>query len=86
MKNNNIVKTIFDKSIDGKTGYILPKLDFNHVGEQDRFGGATELDFDLTSIFRADGTDTRRLSSHTKWQRPFVGSLGEFYNLSLKRN
>ena len=27
MKNNNIVKTIFDKSIDGKTGYILPKLD-----------------------------------------------------------
>ena len=27
MKNNNIVKTIFDKSVDGKTGYILPKLD-----------------------------------------------------------
>ena len=66
--------------------YILPKIDFNHIGKKDRLGGVTELNFDLTSIFRSTGTDTRRLSSQTKWVRPFVGSLGEFYNTSLGVN
>lgn len=31
MKNNNIVKTVFDKSTNGKTGYILPKLDVPNI-------------------------------------------------------
>ena len=70
----------------GTVPIILPQLNFNHVGELDRLGGTTELAFDLTSMTRAEGTDVRRFSSHTKWQRPFIGNIGDFYNLSLGLN
>ena len=29
---DKIIRTIFDKSLDGKTGYILPKLDVPEIG------------------------------------------------------
>lgn len=66
--------------------FVLPLVDFNHVGNRDRFGGITNLDFNFLALTREEGTDTRRLSVHTKWQRPVVGKFGDFYNVSVGIN
>lgn len=68
------------------TPFILPLIDFNHVGERDRFGGTTSLDFNFLALTRDLGTDTRRLSMRSRWQRPVVGSFGDIYTFSLGMN
>jgi LPS-assembly protein len=65
---------------------VLPLVDFNHVGEVDRFGGETVLDVNLLAITRTDGTDTRRLSIRPGWRLPFIGPLGDAYKVSLSLN
>lgn len=62
---------------------ILPMIDFNHIGQPDRFGGQTVLDVNLLSLTRDEGADTRRLSIRPGWQLPFLGPLGDAYKLSL---
>ena len=65
---------------------ILPLVDFNYVGNKDRLGGSTNFDFNFLTLTREEGTDTRRLSARSVWQRPFVGVLGDVYNISLGLN
>ncbi|NQU61432.1 MAG: LPS-assembly protein LptD [Rhodospirillales bacterium] len=65
---------------------VLPLIDYNHVGEPDRFGGQTLLDVNFLSLTRSDGSDTRRLSLKPGWQLPFMGPLGDVYKLSLNLN
>jgi len=65
---------------------VLPMVDYNHVGETDRFGGETVLDVNLLAITRTDGSDTRRLSIRPGWRLPFIGPLGDAYKVSLSLN
>jgi LPS-assembly protein len=67
----------------GLTPLVIPLLDYNHVGEADRFGGHTKLDVNLLSLIRNEGTDTRRLSFRPGWQLPYVAPAGDAYKLSL---
>lgn len=68
------------------TPVVLPMVDFNYVGDKDRFGGTTNFDFNFLALTREEGLDTRRLSARSKWQRPFVGKLGDVYNVSFGLN
>jgi len=65
---------------------VLPLVDFNHIGERDRFGGRTQLDFNFLAMTRDEGTDTRRMSVHTLWERPFVGRFGDMPRFRLGLN
>jgi len=65
---------------------VLPLVDFNHVGERDRFGGTTNFDFNFLALTRNEGTDTRRISMRSRWQRPVVGSMGDIYTVSFGMN
>ncbi len=63
---------------------VLPLIDFNHIGNRDRLGGRTSLDANLLALTRVDGTDTRRLSIHPKWERPFLDPLGGISGITLQ--
>ena len=65
---------------------VLPLIDYNFVGNPDRFGGQTTLDVNILSITRNEGSDTRRLSIRPRWQLPFLGPLGDSYKLSFALN
>jgi len=60
----------------------LPMIDFNHVGEADRFGGRTSLDVNLLALTRQDGVDSRRLSVSGGWRLPLRGGIGDIFALS----
>ena len=66
----------------GQTPLVMPMIDFNHVGEADRYGGRTSLDANLLALSRAEGTDSRRLSLEAGWRLPHVDSSGAIFELS----
>ena len=66
----------------GQTPYVLPYMTYNHVGETDHYGGRTEIDSSLVALTRTDGTDTRRLSVVSGWNRPFTTNSGHLFNFS----
>ena len=66
----------------GNTPLVLPMIDFNHVGEPDRFGGRFSLDANFLALTRTGGSDTQRLSLKSGWQLPFLGPGGGAYSLS----
>ncbi len=65
---------------------VLPLADFNYIGDKDRLGGTTNFDFNFLALTREEGLDTRRLSARSRWQRPFIGKLGDVYNVSFGLN
>jgi len=66
----------------GETPFVLPMVDYNHVGEPDRLGGRPSLDVNLLALTRTSGMDTRRLSVKGGWRLPYVGPMGDVYALS----
>ena len=65
-----------------ETPFVLPMVDYNHVGEPDRLGGRPSLDVNFLALTRTAGTDTRRLSVKGGWRLPYVGPMGDVYALS----
>ena len=66
----------------GDTPLVLPMIEFNHVGEPDRFGGRSSLDANFLALTRTVGSDTQRLSLNGGWRVPFLGPGGGAYTLS----
>jgi LPS-assembly protein len=65
----------------GDTPIVLPKLDFNYVGEPGSFGGQWQVDANFLGLTRTDGTNTRRVSALTKWELPHTTAFGEIYRV-----
>lgn len=65
------------------TPIVLPMIDYNHIGEADRWGGRTSLDINLMALTRTEGAGSRRLSVDAEWERPFVSPIGDLYTLNL---
>ncbi|HEC90114.1 MAG TPA: LPS-assembly protein LptD, partial [Alphaproteobacteria bacterium] len=66
----------------GQSPYVLPLINFNHIGEPDRLGGRTSMDLNFMALTRNKGTDTRRLSLAGGWKRPFTDGKGSLYTFS----
>lgn len=69
-----------------KTPVVVPLMEYSHVGEAGRYGGRTKLDSSLLSLYRIDGTDTRRLSVRPGWELPYTAPAGDVYTLSASLN
>ncbi len=63
---------------------ILPLVDFNHVGEVDRYGGYSTVDLNMLALSRSKGSDTRRLSVRGGWNLPYTAPAGDIYTVSAK--
>ena len=65
----------------GNTPIVLPKLDYNYLGEPARFGGQWSVNAGFLALTRTDGTDSRRLSGVTQWELPHISRHGEIYRI-----
>ena len=68
------------------TPIVLPLIDYNYTGTPDNMGGRTLFDLNVLALTRSQGTDTRRLSMHPKWERVFQDNLGGQLNFSAGLN
>ena len=49
--------------------FVVPLIDFNHVGKRDQIGGRSFLDGNVLAFTRTNGADVRRVSAHPRWER-----------------
>jgi LPS-assembly protein len=68
---------------DSTQPIVLPVANQNWQSEPDGLGGRWKLNGNLLDIVREVGTQTRRLSVGTEWDRSFRDPLGGKYDLSL---
>lgn len=61
---------------------ILPKVDYNFVGEPGKYGAYTTLDANFQSLGRDEGTSSQRLSMSAGWHFPHVSRIGTVTTLS----
>ena len=66
---------------EGDTPIVFPMLDFNHVGDPDRYGGTWKVDANLLTLTRTHGTDSRRISVKPQWELPYTSPAGEVYRV-----
>ena len=62
---------------------VLPLLDVELSSDPMLFGSRFFLDGSFLALNRSDGLDTRRLSTTGGWELPWLGPLGDQYNLTL---
>jgi LPS-assembly protein len=67
---------------DSTQPIVLPVINRNWQSEPDALGGRWNLNANLLDIVREVGTQTRRLSLGSEWDRSFVDGLGGHYDFS----
>jgi LPS-assembly protein len=67
---------------DSTQPIVLPVMNRNWQSEPDALGGRWNLNANLLDIVREVGTQTRRLSLGSQWDRSFVDGLGGHYDFT----
>lgn len=62
---------------------VLPLLDVELSSDPMLFGSRFFLDGSFLALTRSDGLDTRRFSATGGWEMPWLGPLGDEYQLTL---
>ncbi len=63
--------------------YVLPHYVYDFVGPPDTLGGRLGFRTDDFNVLRDVGTNDQRASATLSWDRPFIGSLGDRWGLTL---
>ena len=79
--NNYLYQGLRDNDDLATTPLILPKLDYNFVGEPGEAGGVYSFDLNMQAIHREDGRESRRISAIGGWELPFTSPIGDIYRL-----
>lgn len=69
--------------VDSELPVVLPRYQFSYFGQPDAWGGRFSLDAGAFNVMRSDGTNTRRTNLTMNWERPFVGELGDLWQITL---
>ena len=64
--------------------YVLPRYKYSFFGEPDALGGRLSFETEDFNVVRGIGTNTQRLGTSVRWDRPFTGVFGERYGLTLR--
>jgi len=69
--------------VDSELPVVLPRFQYAYFGQPDALGGRLSLYTSDFNVFRATGTNTQRASLTVDWERPFVGALGDLWQITL---
>lgn len=70
-------------AITAEMPFVLPRYQYDYVGEPDALGGRTSLQAGAFNVLRQIGTNTQRASLSLNWERPATGALGDLWKLVL---
>ena len=61
---------------------VAPLLQLDMTGDPDAWGGHYTFQAEAASIFRRDGTESRKLSAKVGWKRPYIGGWGDVWTFT----
>ncbi|NKB48558.1 MAG: LPS assembly protein LptD [Alphaproteobacteria bacterium] len=71
-----------DNDIQEEIPLVLPKIDYNFVGDPGTAGGYTTLDANFQALGRDTGASSQRLSLTGGWHLPYVSDIGTVTTLN----
>lgn len=66
--------------------YVLPRYKYSYFGEPDALGGRVSFDTENFNVIRSTGTNTQRLGTSIRWDRPFENALGQQYKFTVRND
>jgi LPS-assembly protein len=86
-RNYAVAETIFFQGLRAEDDqdtipFVLPKVDYNFVGEPGDHGAFMTLDANFQALTRNEGASSQRLSLFGGWHLPHTSSIGIVTNLS----
>ncbi len=86
-RNYAVAETIFFQGLRAEDDQdeipiVLPKIDYNFVGDADDYGAFLTLDANVQQLTRKEGTSSQRLSLLSGWHLPHISSIGVVTNVS----
>lgn len=66
----------------GLSPAALPVIDYQLLGEPDAWGGRLGFNGNILSLYRTQGTDTRRASGDLYWTLPYRAPFGDIYTVT----
>ena len=68
----------------GETPLVSPLGEVEYISDPMFLGGRARLGANVLGLYRTEGADTRRLSINAAWEVPYIGPIGDVYNLSAR--
>ncbi len=68
----------------GLAPFVMPLLEYSAIGERGDYGGRFTFDANALSIYRSEGTRTRRVALTGGWDLPYTAPSGEIYTLTAR--
>lgn len=81
--DTRIYQSVNTAIAQNKLPFVLPRFEYNYLGQPDAWGGRLSLQTQDFNVLRGQGTDTQRGSLSVNWDRPFVGSLGDLWTVQI---
>ena len=82
--NNYYFQGLRSTDVQSETPFILPMFDYNFVGEPGAGGGRFGFDGNFLVLTRDEGRDSRRISTVSSWELPFISPIGDIYTFSAR--
>jgi LPS-assembly protein len=74
-------QSLFNRQDTGQVPFVLPFGYAEWVFPPDALGGRFALDAQAYSLWRSEGTDTRRVATSARYELPLLGNYGEIWTL-----
>lgn len=64
--------------------FVLPNLYYEHAPRERVLGGWLTMDAGLLGIYREVGSESQRLATRLRWERPEIGPLGDVWTFRVQ--
>ncbi|WP_137181514.1 LPS-assembly protein LptD [Roseomonas sp. AR75] len=79
--DSRLYQSLLQTNTTGQTPLVLPYGYAEWLFERDRLGGQFRVDAQGYSIFRSEGTNSRRVGTRAEYELPLVGHAGEIWTI-----
>jgi len=82
--DTRLYQSLVQRAGTGQIPFVLPYGYAEWVFAPDDLGGRWTLDTQAYSLFREDGTDSRRAATRAAYELPIIGNLGEIWTIRAR--
>jgi LPS-assembly protein len=79
--DSRVYQGLRQSDVTAEIPFVLPSIYYEHAPRETVLGGFITMDVGTYNIFRQEGTQTQRLGTRIRWERPEVGRLGDVWTL-----
>jgi LPS-assembly protein len=82
--DSRVYQSLRDTDDTAQVPFVLPNLYFEQAPRQRVLGGYMTVDAGMLGIYRTIGSQSQRLATRVRWERPEIGPIGDVWTFRLQ--